>query len=92
MRHPALYFTCLDRTDSFLRGVLDWDSPVLSTLRTFMLGATSRSVAAVVFCPITVVKTRMVCALKGFSAGFHMRAVFWASTVNQTPCGRSTQP
>lgn len=71
MRHPALYFTCLDRTDSFLRGVLDvGDSPVLSTLRTFMLGATSRSVAAVVFCPITVVKTRMVCALKGFSTGF----------------------
>jgi len=34
--------------------------PVLPALRTFTIGAVSRATAAVVFCPITVVKTRMV--------------------------------
>jgi solute carrier family 25, member 38 len=33
--------------------------PALPALRTFSLGAFSRATAAVVFCPITVVKTRM---------------------------------
>ena len=34
--------------------------PALPALRTFTLGAASRATAAFVFCPITVVKTRMV--------------------------------
>ena len=59
-RLAALYFTCLDRADHFLRGLGDVsDSAVLTNVRTFALGSFSRSVAAVVFCPITVVKTRM---------------------------------
>jgi hypothetical protein len=33
---------------------------VLTGVRTFALGAASRATAAIVFCPITVVKTRMV--------------------------------
>jgi hypothetical protein len=33
---------------------------ILPGLRTFTLGAASRATAAFVFCPITVVKTRMV--------------------------------
>lgn len=58
----ALYFACLDQVDMFLKKQfkdVHRDSPVLSTLRTFTLGAVSRSFAAAVFCPITVVKTRM---------------------------------
>lgn len=38
---------------------------MLSTLRTFTLGAVSRSFAAIVFCPVTVVKTRMVRGMAG---------------------------
>lgn len=34
--------------------------PRLSHVKTFALGAASRATAAFVFCPITVVKTRMV--------------------------------
>ena len=33
---------------------------MLAGVRTFALGAASRATAAIVFCPITVVKTRMV--------------------------------
>lgn len=58
----ALYFACLDQVDSVLKRRFKdahKDNALLSTLRTFTLGAVSRSLAAAVFCPITVVKTRM---------------------------------
>ena len=62
--HAAgLYFLCLSNAQKALE--TRWPhsadgSPVLPALRTFALGAASRATAAIVFCPITVVKTRMV--------------------------------
>ena len=58
----GLYFLCLSSTQKALaeRWPKDRDgSPRLASPRTFSLGAFSRATAAVVFCPITVVKTRM---------------------------------
>ena len=63
---------CLEKTERFMRarfdgGVLE-GHPAGPVLRTFTLGAVSRSVAAAVFCPITVVKTRMVRRAPGAAA------------------------
>lgn len=58
----GLYFLCLSTAQRVLSDA--WPraqdgSPAAPALRTFVLGATSRAAAATVFCPITVVKTRM---------------------------------
>jgi hypothetical protein len=57
-----LYFLCLSKAQEALEKRWPKDAaggPALPMLRTFALGATSRATAAIVFCPITVVKTRM---------------------------------
>lgn len=59
---PGLYFLCLNNAQKVLAD--HWPrtvegKPVLQGVQTFTLGAVSRAAAAVVFCPITVVKTRM---------------------------------
>lgn len=59
----GLYFLCLSKAQKTLEQSWPKDSegqPTLPALRTFTLGAVSRAAAAIVFCPITVVKTRMV--------------------------------
>ena len=59
---PGLYFLCLSSAQKVLEERWPRDAegkPALPALRTFSLGAFSRATAAVVFCPITVVKTRM---------------------------------
>ena len=59
----GLYFLCLSKAQKTLEQGWPKDSegrPTLPALRTFTLGAVSRATAAIVFCPITVVKTRMV--------------------------------
>jgi solute carrier family 25 protein 38 len=62
IRVLGLYFLCLSNAQKALatRWPRDADGePALPALRTFALGAFSRATAAVVFCPVTVVKTRM---------------------------------
>ena len=64
----GLYFLCLSKAQKTLEQGWPKDSegkPTLPALRTFTLGAVSRATAAIVFCPITVVKTRMVRNLCG---------------------------
>ena len=59
----GLYFLCLSKAQKTLEQSWPKDTegrPTLPALRTFTLGAVSRATAAIVFCPITVVKTRMV--------------------------------
>ncbi len=70
---PGLYFLCLSSAQKVLaeRWPRDGEgAPALPHVRTFALGAFSRATAAVVFCPITVVKTRMVrvcCVLRRYA-------------------------
>ena len=59
----GLYFLCLSKAHKAMEQSWPKDGEgraVLPALRTFTLGAASRATAAFVFCPITVVKTRMV--------------------------------
>ena len=60
---PGLYFLCLSKAHKAMDQGWPKDAEgraILPGLRTFTLGAASRATAAFVFCPITVVKTRMV--------------------------------
>ena len=60
---PGLYFLCLSSAQKVMAEHWPRGSDgkqVMPNLKTFSLGAMSRATAAFVFCPITVVKTRMV--------------------------------
>ena len=59
----GLYFLCLSSAQKVMAE--HWPrrndgQQIMPNLKTFSLGAMSRATAAFVFCPITVVKTRMV--------------------------------